>query len=189
MKYYLVILFTSITFLTFSQGFKGGVFAGFVASQVDGDEYGGYNKAGFQAGAYSKFYFNKRFFLLNELKYIQKGSSQTFKEFPEENFKIKVSYIEVPFILGFQLNEKFSFGSGFSYGVLIGAEQQDGGGVIPKDRLGYKNYDLNILLHMKYQFNEHFWFNPKIGYSILPINDVSPRQFNNLISASFGYEF
>lgn len=189
MKHKLLLILSVLTLLSFSQGFKGGVLAGFVSSQVDGDAYAGYNKAGLQVGAYSKFNFNKRWFLLNELKYIQKGSNQTFKDDPGLNFKIKLSYIEVPFIIGYQLNRKFSVGTGLSYAVLLDAEVDANGSLLTKDELNYNNSDVNLLLHLKYQFNEHFWFDTKFGYSILPIIDSSPRQFNNLVSASFGYEF
>lgn len=189
MKYKLLLVLSIVTVFSFSQGFKGGILAGFVSSQVDGDAYAGYNRAGLQVGAYSKFHFNKRWFLLNELKYIQKGSNQTFKDDPGSNFKIKLSYIEVPFIIGFQVNQKFSVGAGFSYAVLLNAEVDANGSLLTKDELNYNNSDVNFLLQLKFQFSEHFWFDTKFGYSILPIIDTSPRQFNNLISAGFGYEF
>jgi len=53
-----------------------GVQAGLVGSQVEGDNYWGYNKAGFYGGVYSNRRLNDRASFQLEFNYIQKGSHQ-----------------------------------------------------------------------------------------------------------------
>ena len=189
MKIKIIILFIFASQLVFSQGFKGGLFAGMVASQLDGDNSDGYHKFGFQGGVYSRYIFSDRLSLINELKFIQKGSSRTNDDDPYSNFKVKLNYIELPFILDYQVKEKIAIGGGISYGYLISAEVEDGAGVIPKEDLPYNNSDIDAILHVKYLFNDNFWISTKFAYSILYITKTTPRQSNNLISLELGYEF
>ena len=50
---FLLLLVTSISFS--QKGFKGAVFFGPLTSQVDGDNYAGYNKFGINAGISTNF--------------------------------------------------------------------------------------------------------------------------------------
>ncbi len=190
MKIKLIVLLLLLSSqLIYSQGFKGGLIGGLVVSQVDGDAYAGYHKIGIQGGIYSRYIFNKSWSLYNELKFIQKGSNQTNKDDPYSDFKIKLNYIGLPFILNYQYNDKFIFGAGLSYGILMSAEVQDGAGIVDQEHLSYHNYDANLIIQIKYTLNEHLWIDVKGSYSIIYITDEAPRQFNNLISFSLGYEF
>jgi hypothetical protein len=58
----------------FAQKFEGGILAGLSASQVAGDNYSGYNKAGVFVGSYVALVLSDRLNLRLELEYIQKGS-------------------------------------------------------------------------------------------------------------------
>lgn len=172
----------------FSQGFKGGLFGGMTFSQVDGDQWAGYNKVGLQVGAYSRFLLNDEWSFVAELKYIQKGSIHSDKENPYSYFRIKLNYMEIPLLLNYQLNEHFAFGGGFAYGQLMNGKVDDASGTVSEEQLVYKNMDINAIAQFKYLFNEHLWADIKFAYSVVYITNESPRQFNNLISFSIGYE-
>lgn len=187
MKTYFFIASILMSQLAFSQAFKAGIFAGLVSSQVDGDKSEGYHKMGFQAGAFSKYVFNEQLFLNTELKYIQKGSKHSDAK-DNLYFTIQLNYVEVPVLIQYQVNEHFVFGGGLSYAYLLKANVDDPFGAVPQDYLVYKEYDMNVLAQMKYLLGEHFWVDFKFAYSILYITKESPRQFNNLLSVSFGYE-
>ena len=189
MKIKLIILIIFSTQIIFAQGFSGGLLGGLVVSQVDGDAYDGYHKIGMQAGVYSTYSFSDKWALTTELKYIQKGSSKTDKKDPYSDFKIKLSHIDVPVLLNYNYNEKLIFGAGISYGLLVGAEVQDGAGVVPKEYLSYHDSDINAIIQVKYLLGEHFWVDLKGAYSVIYINDIHPKQTNNLISFGFGYRF
>jgi len=188
MKYRFFILALLLSQMLFSQGFKGGLTGGLVVSQVDGDQIEGYNKIGLHAGIYSRYLFNDKWSVVLEIKYIQKGSSHTDKDNPYSYFKIKLNYIELPLLLEYRLNKSFIFGAGLSYGNLLGAKVDDASGSIVSQQLSYTATDINIMGQVKYAFNEHYWCDLKMAYSIIPITDQSPRQFNNLISFGIGYE-
>jgi hypothetical protein len=189
MKTILIILLFLIVHQSYSQGFKGGVLVGLTASQVDGDDWAGYSKVGFQGGAYSRYLFNEEWALVVELKFIQKGSLRTVKDNPEAYFKIALSYIDIPVFINYTLKKHFVFGLGVSYGQLMNASVDDGYGSVEESQLAYKNYDINIVGQTKYLFNDHIWLDLKFAYSIVTIKDDGTYQWNNLFSLGLGYEF
>lgn len=188
-KKIIVIVLLLATQSSFSQGFKGGLLTGVVVSQVDGDNFDGYHKFGFQLGAYTEFDLNEKWGLLVELKYIQKGSNKTDKKDPYNDFRISLNYIDLPVLLNYKYNEKLTFGTGLSYGYLMNAEVQDGAGIVDGDYLTYHKYDINAVLQIKYRLAEHIWIDLKGAYSVMYINDIYPRHSNNLISFGIGYQF
>jgi len=188
MKLKIVIILLFLTQIGLSQGFKSGVLIGFVASQVDGDEWGGYNKVGLQAGGYSRFLFNEKWNLSVELKYIQKGSLHNDKEDPYSYFRIRLNYAEIPVLLNYQMNKRFGFGVGGSYGQLINAGVDDANGSISESQLNYRMMDINAIVAVKYLLNEHFWMDIKVAYSFLSITNTTPYQYNNLVSFGLAYE-
>jgi hypothetical protein len=75
MKNCLIILFLFFTIASNAQQrFKVGVKAGLSTSQVDGDTYGGYNKAGFDGGIFVTGKINEKWTSQFEMIFIQKGS-------------------------------------------------------------------------------------------------------------------
>jgi hypothetical protein len=110
-------------------GFKGGISAGFVFTQVDGDNYSGYNRLGPQAGVFSKYIFNEDFSLHTEIKYIQKGSKHVSKDengqiLPSDYFALKLDYFELPILLEYKIQEKFYAQAGIGLGYLINSENR-----------------------------------------------------------------
>ena len=125
----LLLLFVSIT--SYSQAFFGGVAAGAVTSQVDGDDNNGFHKVGFTAGAFVGLELSEIFDLQFEIKYIQKGSKSSTDD--PVSFSIKLDYIEAPLVvsanLGFlSINNKkldwIAFEAGLSADVLANVKQE-----------------------------------------------------------------
>jgi len=190
MKNIFLFSFLLLSYFINAQGFKGGVILGGTASQVDGDQWTGYHKVGLQAGIYSRYNFNESWGFLTEIKYIQKGSLKTVKDNPQANFRISLSYIELPFLLNYKLKENITLGAGLSYGRLIHAEVDDAGGTIPEDQLNYRKYDINSIIQFKYNVNKHLWVDIKFAYSLNSIKeDNYNKQWNNLFAFGLGYEF
>jgi len=76
-----------------AQGFKGGGHIGLLATQVDGDNHGGYKKAGLFAGLFTNYSFaEKKIQLQFELNYAQKGS----RAMPA--YRIKLHQVEPTFM-------------------------------------------------------------------------------------------
>jgi len=104
-----------------AQSFKGGVTFGLAASQVAGDGYWGFNKAGIFAGGWVNFDFKENSFLQMELTYFQKGSrhNPNYEKNPADfPYIFRVDYIELPLLYQFKTG-RFIIEAGPSMGVLI----------------------------------------------------------------------
>ena len=115
-----------ISQIGYAQTFGGGLFAGFSASQLDGDNWGGYHKAGLTFGIYTNVMLNKYVDAQMELKYIQKGSSSNSEELAVF-YVSKLNYIELPVFLKYRFLDRFSANIGLAAGYLQKATEDKGG--------------------------------------------------------------
>ena len=90
-----------------AQNFYGGIILGGTASQVSGDSRGGYHKIGVVGGGFAGLSLTEDIDIQMELKYIQKGSYSTdIENRPAfDPFLIKLDYIDLPIVLGYNLNK------------------------------------------------------------------------------------
>jgi hypothetical protein len=126
-----------------AQRFIGGVAVGINATQVDGDEVFGYNKAGFNGGPYVKLMLDRkqRFSLTMELLYTQKGASKRYPppagvrvalgdtmlidpQYPEYDkryfYRLRTDYLELPLLVHYDdPRSKISIGIGISWARLV----------------------------------------------------------------------
>lgn len=108
MKKIFILLALTFSFIVTvnSQNFFGGLIAGGITSQVEGDQRGGFNKLGFTAGAFAGLPINKNFSVHLELKYIQKGSrSNNVEAFPDgDPYLLRLDYIDMPIVFTTNFN-------------------------------------------------------------------------------------
>lgn len=142
MKRFLLLIFVFVFGVGLSaQEFFGGLIAGGVMSQVGGDARGGYNKLGIVGGAFAGLDISEDLDVQMELKYIQKGSYSTDVENRPafDPFLIKLDYIDLPIVFGYNLNKvnvngvnldwlKLEFG--VSFDVLVNYRQEIRGDVV-----------------------------------------------------------
>ena len=202
-KYYfkisaICLIFLFFTSFSFSQnkGFVGGIIAGAVASQVDGDRLEGYNKAGFQGGIFLTNKVHKNFGFSFEMKYIQKGSRttsappDTINAIPERYYKLRLNYVEVPILLNFYMKKKFMIETGLGFGYLFRVREDPDGYGFQLPDVPFKHYDFPFYFGVAYFPWENFHLNFRYSYSTLPIRDhpgnqtwyFDRGQYNNLIS-------
>jgi opacity protein-like surface antigen len=194
-----LILLISIVLLSasslFAQTFGGGVIAGLSASQLDGDNWGGYNKAGLTIGIYTNTKLNKYIEAQLELRYVQKGSKS--KGDDQSVFYLsKLNYIELPLFLKYKFLDKFSANIGVSIGYLQKAtEDKDGIGDFPAEP-PFKEYELSGLAGVEYQMTEQLFLNIRFNYSILPVRShpgdqtfyLNRGQYNNVLTFTVYYQ-
>jgi len=196
------ILFTSILFLMFvvgiqAQDFNGGFMAGFVSSQVDGDQYSGYNKSSISLGAFVNRRLDQDIGLQMEIRYTRKGAlHDDTKKGGYSYYKSKLNYIEIPVFGRYHMN-KFIFEGGFAMGVLVNSSEEDLYGTI--NSVGGTNFntmEFSGLAGFSYTVTDNIFINFRMQYSILPIrtnnNAVTlyyyqKYSFNNLIGFSVYY--
>jgi hypothetical protein len=113
-----IVLFSDTTY---AQRFNGGLMAGVIGSQVAGDTYSGFNKAGIFAGAFVNLQVSPRSVFQMELEYFQKGSRRNPR--PEkgeyDEYLFRANYIELPIFYQFVINDRFQVEAGPSAGFFI----------------------------------------------------------------------
>ncbi len=121
-KYLLFIVFLLTTLYSSAQKFNGGILAGVAASQVAGDTYTGYNKAGIYAGAFVNLQVSPRSILQMELEYFQKGSRKNPNPKKDDyaQYLFRVNYVELPLLYQFVFNEYVKVEAGPSIGYRLG---------------------------------------------------------------------
>jgi hypothetical protein len=187
--------------------FVGGLIFGGNFTQVDGDNYAGYHKAGINAGGVVFMNLGEHIAPSMEILYTQKGarskepmpsSKQTFII---QDYKVNLNYAEVPILLNYFDRRKSHFGAGFSYGQVVG-KKEDATTSNPKydDTVDFENYpfkksDVNFVLSGSLHFGGGFFLNLRFQYSLFSVRKrYNPEfgraeQFNNIMAVRLMYLF
>jgi hypothetical protein len=201
MKYYLLLIFLlGITSLSsYSQRFEGGVLGGLNATQVDGDAYKGYHKAGIVLGGYVQTDISRNLFASMELKFAQKGSRNidSLATYGQIKYLMRLSYAEMPIYLGIRTSEKTTLIAGASFGYLIsGKEFNDYGEFPPEDQNPFNAFDLEAMIGFRFQITDRLFLDLRGAYSVLPIRQKiedadlyywRDNQFNNVLTTTVLY--
>jgi len=110
-----------------AQQFNGGVMFGFASSQVTGDSYAGFKKAGFAGGFYVGLDLNEKSALEMELHFIQKGSRYNDTTYLEDmqQYLLRLNYIDLPILYHYKQG-RFVFEAGLSVSFLLSSfEEKD----------------------------------------------------------------
>lgn len=198
-----LLLLLSIVFASLSvqaQLFTGGLKAGIVGSQVDGDTYSGFNKAGIFAGPYV----NLRIADLNayemkvndsgdsirvwslwnlsafqmELAYIQKGARKNpnYDKDDFEQYLLRTDYIELAVLYQFLYSNTlaFEFGPSFSYLMTTFEEKNQ--------QLSYsvpfRKTVVNYIGGIYYFLNDRTGVNLRVNNSILSLRDADRKPYD-----------
>lgn len=183
-----------------AQNFNAGILAGVNASQVSGDGYGGFNKAGLIVGVYTDIDVSQKINLQFEINYSQKGSRENpdTEQGDTDFFLMRLNYIEVPIMARYK-NNRFTFEGGMYYGQLVDEylENQDGPFEIPQELNKFRTYDVGALLGMNFNFTENIIMNWRYNMSVLPIRDhdsgaswiFDAGMLHQYVSFTMRYEF
>lgn len=172
----------SIAVLTFcmvncasAQGFNAGLSLGIATTQVDGDGYGGFNKAGAIAGIWVDKNLNSAWNARMELRYIQKGSHEKDKNVNATIYKLKQNYFELPISATYTVDTKVGIIGGVAIGYLAAATEFDANGEIPVDvMVELRDFEISAFLGLNYSFTDKLLAETKISYSIIPICPNQP---------------
>lgn len=204
MKKLLIIIVLILTFTgmqSYAQQFHGGITAGLVASQVAGDTYSGYNKAGIFLGGYVYLDLSERSALQMELTYFQKGSRANPDSTNNyQQYLFRANYIEMPLLYMFKAG-KFIVHAGPSLGFLMGYYEEADYQRLD-DLAGYNKpapVTLQINLGLRYYFTEKFGADFRTNNSILNIRSGNVTgdvwrfwtygQFHDSLVLSLFYQF
>ena len=198
------------------QRFRVGVLGGIASSQVDGDTWAGYDKAGAIAGGFvtRDFSSTSKWSASFEITYIQKGSRKI--PHPDKgdfaSYQLKLNYAEVPLLLryNFSANDslgdnrmKFSLEGGIALGALVQSKEYDASGLIPPGNgVPFQKADYSVILGLNYFLSKHIGFDVRTEYSVTPVRKggtgiyyqnwtyrfLKPGFYNNLLVFSLRYQ-
>lgn len=189
-------LFASLSL--WSQPFEGGFFAGFSASQVDGDTYSGFDKFGITAGAYINREINREWEWKAELRYIQKGAYKGTSVENPDFYRLAIHYVEIPIVIQYYINDEFFLEAGLAPDVYLTHKEEDEHGIIPeRESPNHHRFGLNATAGGGYWINDHLNAGIRYSYSAIPMRDhasgqtylLNRGQYNNVLSLSLYYHF
>ena len=189
----ILFLFTGIVS---SQNFEGGVLAGLTASQIDGDNYRGYNKVGLQAGGWVRRMFTYTLGGQMEIRYVQKGALKRNTVDDPTYSRTSLHYIDVPLMAQFFYNEDVILELGIGPEILLFAKQEDENGELPIPDPKYNRLTVSAIAGIGYRFLEVFSVHFRFNYSILPIRPhpsgqsylLNQGHYSNVLSIAVNYE-
>ncbi len=183
-----------------AQNINVGALAGINASQVSGDGYKGFYKAGVLVGLYSNFEVSEKLRFQFEVNYSEKGSRRNPKtdEGDPDFFLLRMNYIEVPIMLKMR-QKKFTYEAGVYFSQLVHdyLENEFGEFTIQPHLNQLKKNDLGALIGFNYNATENLIMNWRFSNSIIPFRKYDSGasfQFDsgllhNYISFTLRYEF
>ncbi len=183
----------------YAQRFKGGAQIGLLATQVDGDEFGGYKKPGLFLGAFANVPFLEgKIKLQLEIDYAQKGSRSPSSS--SYRYRIVLHQIEVPVLFGWNFWKGFILELGPSFNVIASAKEYYDNELVPPDAGGSKFYLFEVggIAGINYLFKEHYGVSFRMNYSLSPIGKSAIQRsgrtlerymWTNAMLFSFYYQF
>jgi len=169
---------------TFNMLFSAGV----VPSQVHGDSYNGYRKAGALIGVGLESKASKNINSSIFFQFIQKGArkNQDLENNDLTAYYLNLNYIEVPLLLTYT-QKKYLFDLGISGAYLINYYEADQNmdftGMFP-----FQKYDFSVKAGLGYHINSKWMVNFRTSNSFITTRPNRTRQaiyFNNIIARTF----
>ena len=203
----ILFLFTLMYLLQvnlFAQQFDGGILAGGVVSQVDGDNWAGFSKVGFLAGGFVNLELSPHSSFQLEMEYIQKGSRKpaNFDSGDYNSYLLRLHYLEIPLLYQFTFLKRFSVEVGPAADILLGYSEQGDGQEVP-NRYPFRRVTLAGIVGASGYITRHLKATFRFNYSLLSLRQPSPEnrgtpwrkilfevgQYNNVMSLSVAYQF
>ena len=186
-----------------AQNFRGGLRAGFTATQMSGDDLSGFHKMGAYAGGFVNFPVseNRKWKLQGEINFIMKGSNKFITARKDgtipNKYVLTLMYVEVPFFAKYKPVKWFEIEAAPALNVLFFAQEKDANGVMP-GRQAFRPLEFSFIAGFSFIIKEHFGINVRWSTSVLPVRvpdgehsqiRIRKKQYNDVIATSLYYEF
>lgn len=168
---FLLSLFVILSGTASAQKFGGGAFAGMSASQIDGDDLGGYNKPGINLGAFTYLPMGAHSRLQMELTFLQKGSREPASD-TSFFYLARLNYIEVPLIYSYRLND-FSFEIGPGLDILA-SRHIENNGIEEAEDDSFRSFSLTAIAGISWHFSRKMYINFRTNNSITRVRVPDP---------------
>ncbi len=175
------------------------IHAGIVATTINGSGAGAnFNKFGILAGVGLEMELSNEFYFALEANFAQKGDRTSLQQSGPniDQGIIDLYYLQVPGMLGYKLDDHFSFFLGPAIGVLI---SEQGGNLFGPTQAEWdvRTFELSAAGGVRYSFSDHFGSMLRFEHSILsilntglPNNSIQgARRYNAIAGLSLYYSF
>ena len=184
--------------------FAIGAVVGSNFSQVDGDYFAGYYKAGLNVGGIGYAKITKKIALSWEILYSQKGSKSSLVGIHGtdsvliQKYGINLNYAEIPVMINYFDKHKSHAGIGLSYSRLINSSESittDHTFNIDQEKYPFKKSDFQLIAGGQLHLWKGFFLNIRFQYSLVPVRTAIPlpyaraQQYNNLWTVRLMYLF
>lgn len=182
----------------FAQRFDAGLIAGLNASQLEGDAYSGFHKAGLVAGIFVQTDIAPAIITGMEIKYSQQGMRKKYdpKQPEIDKYIMRLGYIDIPLFVGFRTSQKSMIIGGISPGVLLHEREYNSDGELPEEeRQTFNTFDLQALAGFRFDFLEKTSVDLRFALSLVPCVDQEGTNyyyhnglFNTVITLALYYQ-
>jgi hypothetical protein len=192
----------------YSQRVLGAVSLGMNLTQVDGDDFYGFNKVGLNVGpmVIVPFGKNQNWSVSMELLYSQKGSYHkgSSDSTISYTYKLVQDYVEIPVLVHFTDKKLISGGVGFCYGQLINYKETHNSfyDTLYQYQTPLANNDISVIADIQIRLWSKLWANLRYQYSmrsnrtvvvdnpfVYPRQPETREQYNNVISIRLTWVF
>lgn len=193
----IIVFIISISFVK-AQQFSGGIAAGVVGSQVAGDTYSGFDKAGIYAGGWVNLPVKERTAWQMQLDYIQKGSRRNPdpKSTDPTYYIMRLGYVELTFLYQYKLRSGLIIEGGPAFSFLLHHfEERDYQTV---GDYPFRLFNSNITLGIAYPVSDRFIAHFRTDNSLQSIRTQPSNgnvwrlfeygQFNDCLVLSLAYK-
>jgi len=139
--------------------------------QINGDNYGGYNKFGLFGGLAVNIRLKEKMSLDLGFYFTQKGSRHNSN--PEKGdltfYHVKLNYIEVPLLFRYELNTTYFATLGPSAAYMAGSKEYNQYGEVT-DR-PFNKFEAAVHVGLGRKIKEKFFFEVRLSNSFLPIRN------------------
>lgn len=193
----------SSMYLENDRTFYAGLIAGANFTQIDGDDFAGYDKQGLNVGGIVYTKLDEHLAVSLEILYAQKGSKSKYAQELDPGFFIttygaSLNYAEIPVLVNYFDKRKHHFGGGFSYSRLATVKEYittNPPQAYNLEQYPFKKSDINLILNGDVHLYKGLFLNIRFQYSILPVREKIPQsytkapQFNNVWAIRLMYLF
>lgn len=159
------------TIYALPQEFTGGLKAGIVGSQVDGDGYRGFNKPGIFGGGYVNLRTSDLSAFQMEIAFVQKGSRKNpnYEMDDFEQYLLRTDYVELAILYQLLYSNKLAFEAGPAFGYLMHTyEERD---QMETHTVPFRKSVVNYIGGIYYFLNDRTGINLRVNNSILSLRD------------------
>ena len=205
LTFFLSFCFLLLTIVLPAQKFDGGILAGGLISQVDGDNWSGFSKIGYLAGGFVQLEISPHSSFQLEMEYIQKGSRKpaNIDSGDYKTYLLRLHYLEIPLLYQFTFLKRFSVEVGPAVDVLLGYSEQGDGQEVP-NIYPFRRVTLSGIVGASGYITRHLKATFRFNYSLLSLREPQPAgdfpsvwrkiffewgQYNNVLSLSLSYQF